>query len=265
MTVCRCGQPRPEAPFSEQPDLEAASPSGATGGWSWLPKVLPVLLAVALYFGSRLWNRHQASEEARAAAVQVLSEVMPADEAKRAVSRHQAVCFEECYKTGWGRRASSTFDGEKYAKCVMNRLSSDLDQEAAAPPRPLATARPRPLPPVTTPPMPSPPPFGPVTLGDLKILAFQRQPQATVQASFVAVGKQMRSGAFCAFLIACEGRARGLPLLTPCTLKVDGIKATGELHYALKDPAPAESACRLELSLSDGSSVRSNTVAAPLP
>ncbi len=264
--VCRCGQPRPALHAGEVSGAEAAPPREGDESWAWLAKVLPVVGMVALYFGSRLLYRHLDSTAARDAVVTALAERIPRETARRVVDRYHAVCFEQHYRIGWGRRASAHFEGEAYARCVADRVIADFDRDPPELPAVTMPRRPRPAPsPVTTMPASPRPTFGPVTLGDVKIVSFEREPQAKVQAGFVAIGKGMTTSAFCAFLIQCEGRSRGLPIVVPCLLQVDGIKATGELHHAGNQAAPAGTVCRLELALSDGSQTRSNTVVTTLP
>src|SRR6185436_20336511 len=126
------------------------------------PKLLSVVVVVALYFGSRSFNRYSTSKEARQAAVQGLGQVLDPTQARDMVDRHHAGCFDAYYQTGWGRRQSATFATDKYAKCVLDKVMADLDREssalqraarAASPPRrAAATTQPTPLaPPVTRP------------------------------------------------------------------------------------------------------------------
>ena len=100
---------RPRAPTAAAA-VGAADPSRA-----WVGKVLAFVAVVAVYFGTRGCNRYLASREARGAAVEALGAVMEPAEARTLVERYHQACFDEHYKTGWGRRGKSSFDTEKYA------------------------------------------------------------------------------------------------------------------------------------------------------
>jgi hypothetical protein len=272
--VCRCGQPRPEPGptlagaadlFEKAPPIEPEKQD-----WSWVPKALGVLLVVGLYFGSRQWGRYSASKEAKNAAIQALSKVGDAASVRELVERHHEGCFDQHYKTDWRpRRARSTFDAEKYAECVLKRIVDDTGSlsRAAAREAPRAASRPQPaaaLPPATTVPTPPPQPrsaLGRVTLGDLKVVEFRREPQMVMNVRFVALGNEVVRDAFCSFRIDCAG---GQEHLVSCPLDVAGIKGSGSLQYAAAGPAPAQAACRLELTLSDGRSPKSNTASVAL-
>jgi len=226
---CRCGKPRPEA--------------GETLG---------VLALVGLYFGSRMLNRHNASKEARGAAVQGLSQVLDKQQASDMVRRHQY------YKTGWGRRQSSSFETQKYAKCVIDKVTADLERESTALRR--ATA-------------PTPPPtpeaalrgeWGQATLGDVKVTEWQRAPQLKVGAEFLVLGAKLTQRASRVFQVNCEEQPPGKTVVVGCALQVDGPKATGTVRYSYDVPGPPKASCNLSLQLSDGYSTRTNTVVVPL-
>jgi len=276
ITVCRCGKPRPEPGPTLAGAAEALSklPQAEAGpDWSWVPKLLGVLALVGLYFGSRMLNRYNASKEVRTAAVQALGEALGETQASEAVARHHAGCFDKFYETGWGRRQSSRFDTEKYARCVLDQVQSELTRnrtaqglaaleatraERAARGRRVAAARPPSAAPVER------PSWGQVTLGDVKLVSWSREPQLTVEATFLALGSQLTRDAFCSFRVSCDGQADQVPLVVSCPLSLDGVKGTGRLQYALAGSATADASCSLELQLSDGGTTRSNTVAIPL-
>lgn len=272
--VCRCGKPRPEAGATLSGGAEALAklpPPEPGHSWSWAPKVLGVLALVGLYFGSRMLNRYNASKEARGAAVSALGKVMGPAQARDAVGLHHDECFDQYYKTGWGRRQSSSFETEKYARCVLDKLTADLEKDSAAR-RAAAASAARPAPrqqPVAVAPTPTPAPverpnWGQVTLGDVKVAEFKREPQLTFRLEFVALGNRLTREAYCSFLLTCQGQAARAPLVVGCPLQVEGVKATGKLEYAQAGPAPAQADCRVELQLSDGSTTRSNRVDVPL-
>jgi hypothetical protein len=291
LSTCRCGGKRSEAwPGAAQPPAtsRASSGGGSDASPAWVGKVLTVLAVVAVYFGSRGCNRYVASREAREAALEALTEAMGPEEARAIVEAHHAACFDEHYKTGWGRRSKSSFDGEKYASCMVRRAESQVTElklaaakatRRRAAPTPRATSRPVPV--SIPPPTPTPDPavsmlvgatedYGQVVVGDARLLDFQRAPQLTVRLSFTAVGRTeaLRRYGLCSHVVRCEGRAfdssPGQRMVLPCPLQVAGAKGTGEIHFALADPAPAEGACSIELALTDGHQVRSNTIEMPL-
>jgi hypothetical protein len=235
---------------------------------------------VAVYLGTRGCNRFLASREARGAAALALAKVMDPAEASAIVERHHAACFDEYYKTGWGRRDRSSFDTEKYANCMVRRAESERDEPrvaSATAPRLVPGAMPAPASnPTLATATPSLAPgtgsaaLGRVFIGDVKLLGFERQPQLSVRVSFMAVGsaEALRRSALCSYSIECGGQAQGAPGSQPmavsCPLKIDGAKGLGELNVALANPAPPEEACRLDLSLTDGTQVLSNAVVVPL-
>jgi len=277
IAVCRCGKPRPEpgATLAAGAELIAKQPPQQASGvdWSWVPKVLGVLALVGLYFGSRTFNKYNASRQARAAAVEALGKVVGAKIAGDAVGKHHEACFEQYYKTGWGRRQSSKFDGEKYARCILDKsvgqIQSDASaarvaeareaQERRAAERQQVAAAPVSAPAPTSSPTQRPE-WGQVSLGDVKVAEWKREPQLRLKVGFVALGNNLTRDAQCAYSVHCETRPVRPPLVTPCPLQVQGVKGTGMLEYVEPGPAPANVACSLELQLSDGRSTRTNKV-----
>lgn len=286
--TCRCGGKRGEAPSSSAPARAPARAEAAEErSYAWVGKVLALVAVVAVYFGSRGCNRYLASREARGAALSALTEVMGPEEARAVVDEHHAACFAEHYKTGWGKRSRSTFDTEKYARCIIRRAESEIVElklEAARAsrrrPTPASASRPasRPPPrPVGSPgptqaptPQAQPADGGPVVLGDIRLLGFRREPQLMVRVTFVAVGRTgaLQESAHCSYAVECDGQALGVPagqrMVAGCSLKVDGAKGEGLLHFLLAERGPSEGACRLDLALSDGARLRSNQVVVPL-
>jgi hypothetical protein len=277
IAVCRCGKPRPEpgATLAAGAELIAQRPSQQASGvdWSWLPKVLGVLALVGLYFGSRMFNKYSASKEARGAAEQALARVVDAKVAKDAVGKHHEVCFEQYYKTGWGRRQSSKFETEKYARCILDKsvgqIQNDVSaarvaaareaQERRAAQRQQVAAAAVSAPAPTSSPTQRPE-WGQVSLGDVKVAEWKREPQLRLKVGFVALGNNLTREAHCAFTVHCETRPVRPPLVTACPLQVQGVKGVGTLEYVEPGPAPAGVACSLELQLSDGRSTRTNKV-----
>src|SRR5262245_6521842 len=133
--VCRCGKPRPEAGATLAGGAErlAQLPKPEPGvDWSWVPKALGVLALVGLYFGSRMLNKYNASREARGAAEQAIGRAVDPKTAKEVVGKHHDACFEQYYKTGWGRRQSPSFDTEKYARCILEKSASQIQKDTTA-------------------------------------------------------------------------------------------------------------------------------------
>ena len=84
-------------------------------------------LMVLVYFGSRACNRQLASNEAREQAKQALTGSIGAEGAAAAMGRYHGACFDQTYRTGWGRRQGSKFDEEQYVNCLLTRLRADSD------------------------------------------------------------------------------------------------------------------------------------------
>jgi hypothetical protein len=103
----------------------------------------------------------------------------------------------------------------------------------------------------------------------VQVSRWSRTPQINGHLRFVAIGsaEALASVAMCSYAVTCEGQAQavGQRALTPCLLTVQGAKGEGELDFALLTPAPAEGACSVHLSLTDGLRPRSAMVVVPLP
>ena len=281
ISTCRCGKTRDDARPSTaarpRAPTAAAGVGAADPSRAWVGKVLAFVAVVAVYFGTRGCNRYLASREARGAAVEALGAVMEPAEARTLVERYHQACFDEHYKTGWGRRGKSSFDTEKYATCMVRRAESEMNKARLA-----AFTAARHSPPAAPTPASSPTPataiatpgagsgvVGRVFIGDVKLLGFAREPQLTVRVSFMAVGgaEALRQSVLCSYSIDCGGQPQGPsggPMTTSCPLTIDGARGMGELHVALASPAPPDEPCRLSLALTDGTQLRSNTTLVPL-
>jgi hypothetical protein len=249
----------------------------------WAQKVLVAVAVVAFYFGARALNRWRVSFAARDVAIEALIPLMGVQNAREQVDRQHAACFDKAYKTGWGKWQDYSFDEKNHADCVLRRVMADVGrknmararavQAAQRPPSvPGATMRPPPVRPVAPPtPRPAPPILGRVGIGNVQVLNFSRTPQLTGHLSFVAIGNAdvLASVAMCSYVVTCEGQAQALPggprTIAPCLLTVQGAKGEGELQFAVLGPAPVEGACSLDLALTDGTQLRSNSLVVPLP
>ena len=90
------------------------------------PKLVGVLIVVALSCGSRLLIRYHASKQARGAAVERLGQVLGRRQARDRVGLHHDQCFDQYYQA---RR----FETDQYLKCVSDKVRADLQREGAAP------------------------------------------------------------------------------------------------------------------------------------
>ena len=102
----------------------------------------------------------------------------------------------------------------------------------------------------------------------MQVSRWNRAPQISGNLRFVAIGSAdaLASVALCSYVVTCEGQAQAAQrALTPCPLNVQGAKGEGELDFALLTPAPAQGACSMHLSLTDGTRPRSSMVVVPLP
>jgi hypothetical protein len=273
----------------------------------WARRGLVAVGVIAAYFAARAVNRFRLSFAGRDAAIEALIPLMGVAEARKAVDRQHDACFQAHYRTGWVKWQDFSFTTGQHADCVMRRVMDDVSAQrraavlaahkAAPAPRavsagagataPPPTFAPANAPGVVTAPLPvsNPgmpvavrPPSGPaaqplvgrVVVGNVRVLAFSRAPQLTVQASFVAIGspQDMERLTMCSYTVECGGAAQGMPaghrMVSPCSLRVQGAKAEGDLLFALPGPAPAEGSCSMELALTDGGPPRSNSVSVAL-
>ena len=244
----------------------------------WAQKALIGVGVVAFYFAARALNRFRVSFGARDVAIEALIPLIGLDAAQKEAAQQHGACFDNAYRTGWVKWQDYSFDEQKHADCVMRRVMADFQQrtrDASAAARKAEAAR---QPPVVArattprPPPPTPPPIlSRVAVGNVKVLQMARSPQVSGRVSFVAIGnaEALASVAMCSYAVTCGGQAVGLPAgqraLAPCPLTVQGAAATGALEFSVLAPAPAEGACAMELTLTDGTRPRSSTVVVPLP
>jgi len=244
----------------------------------WAQKAAIGLGVVALYFAARELNRFRVSFAARDAAIEALIPLMGLDAARTEAGRQQSGCFAKGYQTGWVKWQDYSFDQAKHADCVVRAAMADVArrnlvasraaraaEEAKRPKVVAAVATPRPPPP---PPRTPPPVLGRVAVGNVQVLQLTRSPNISGRLSFVAIGSAdaLASVSTCSYTVTCDGNAVGLPAgqraIAPCPLKVKGSAAPGELSFLVL--APAQGACSLDLTLTDGARSRSATVAIPL-
>jgi hypothetical protein len=275
MTVahCRCGKPRPEPAETLAGGAEtiAKQPPAASSGGTWLPKLLGLLVLVALYFGSRMLNRFNTSKDARAAAVQGLGQVLDKQQASDMVRRHHDLCFDQYYKTGWGRRQRADFETDKYARCVIDKVMADLERESSTLQRaaakaarsPRATPEPAPVATAAAQ-VPLRGVWEKAALEDVKVTEWQRGPQMKVRAEFVLAGAQLTQRGQCVLQVNCQGQPPGKTVGIGCVLQGDAQRATGSVRYYSEVPAPPSGSCELSLQLFDGTTTRSNPVVVPL-
>jgi hypothetical protein len=277
--VCRCGAPRPGEAGVEGPASAAGNrnppPTADEASRSlpkWVKQVGGLLLVVSLYFGSRGCNRWQASREARNASVEALSEVVGAEDAQALVDRHHDACFDETYRTGWGRRQAAKFDAEVYVKCIVRAVEkegSSAPREARVhAPVPAATRAPRPLPSPTPTPMPEPD-YGRITLGDFQVTVFKRLPNVQLVFKFVAVGQTeaLRRAQSCMVDVQCGGRripGYGEPTFTDCELEVDGSRGRSDKAMSWGNTTPVEGDCTLRFAVVRASRLQSNEIVVDL-
>jgi hypothetical protein len=243
----------------------------------WAQKAVIGLGVVALYFAARELNRFRVSFAARDVAIEALIPIMGVDAARGEAGRQHGPCFAKGYRTGWIKWQDSSFDETKHADCVLRAVMADVArrnlvasraaraaEEAKRPKVVAAVTTPRPPPPPRTP----PPVLGRVAVGNVQVLQLTRSPNISGRLSFVAIGNAdaLASVVTCSYAVMCDGNAVGLPAgqkaIAPCLLKVQGAAAAGELSFLVL--APAQGACSLDLTLTDGARPRSATVAVPL-
>lgn len=274
--ACRCGAPRPNDATSLASDswVPPAAEQESRGIPKWVTQLGGVLLLVGLYFGSRGWNRWQTSREARAASVEALSKLVGAENAEKLVDEHHEACFDETYRTGWGRRQSSKFDVEKYVRCIVRgveRVGRQATHVSST-----STRAPVALPPTPIPPRPPPTPqatpepdYGMITLGDLEVTAFKREPNVSLVLKYVAIGKPeaLQQAKTCMVEVQCGGQPiPGFrePTLTDCRLAVDGPLGKGSLAEAWGNTTPVQGACTLRFAVMRAARFRSNVLVVPL-
>lgn len=293
--ACRCGKARPvevgATGAAEWAERQAAhQPAAPEAGGLLSAKSLVqfggLVLVVALFFGSRYFNRYRASREVRAAMISELSKQVGTEVATGLVDKVHWACFEPNYHMSFKRRGgSSTFDDAKYSSCALRALEHEAGQMRTASQlaslekeraerearRQAAAARTEALSATATTPLPgqAPPesstPSAPrlVALSGLKVLSFDRS-SSTLRAEFLVIGSGNEKFV-CRYSLACgpEQRVAGEGLLS-CVTPRDAVRADGELHFTLSKPVP-EGLCTLNLDLTDGSTGTSNRATATIP
>lgn len=275
--VCRCGAPRPADAGVVGPASGAtsrnASPTADGASQSlpkWVTQVGGLLLVVSLYFGSRGCNRWQGSREARNASVEALSEVVGAEGARTLVDRHHGACFDETYRTGWGRRQAAKFDVEAYVKCIVRAV----EKEGRNPPRearvhaPVPAPRQTPLPSPTPTPTPEPD-YGLITIGDFEVTLFKRLPNVQLVFKFVAVGQAeaLKRAKSCMADVQCGGRRiPGFrePTFTDCELEVNGSSGRSDKAMSWGNTTPVQGDCTLRFAVVRSSRLQSNEIVVDL-
>jgi hypothetical protein len=300
ITECHCGTTRAQAeaaavraPAAFRPTA-AGNAAPAAGlrrpGWrSRVPwrRLAPVGLILGLYGASRACIRHNASEAAWDAGVARLSLMMEPHHAHRFAVVHHGSCFWQHYTTGWGGPGASTFDQDAYTECLLAKVRADVGTRSVAElPRrqpyqaPRVTAAPDntametavPLTPEPATPEPTPEPVpegapaekGQLLVGEVKVSGFVREPQLTAQVTFMAIGSSsvLQNRLLCAYAVRCGSELNSEN--TEACLTLGDMRATGALNLSLPGPAPAGTACTVDVWLTDGESPRSNTVTVPL-
>ena len=241
----------------------------------WARKVLIGVAVVAFYFAARALNRFRVSFTSRDVAIETLIPLMGVEAARQEAGRQHEACFDKAYQTGWAKWQDFSFDEKKHADCVLRGVMADTarrnqDEVRALRAREAALRPPAPAPARTPPPPPRTPapPLSRVAVGNVQVSRWSRAPQINGNLRFVAIGSAdaLASVALCSYVVTCEGQAQaGQRALTPCPLRVQGAKGEGELDFVLLTPAPAEGACSMHLSLTDGTRPRSGMVVVPLP
>ena len=284
VATCRCGTPRPvdasPAPdrFSGAEGLSFPRPVAKESQSlpRWMKQLGSILLLAGVYFGSRGCSRWQTSREARNASVEALSEVVGEEHAGSLVDRHHDACFQETYRTGWGRRQSAQFDEEKYVACIVRAIEKD-GRAATRGPRAQAPVRARPqglAPPSPASPTPTPTPtpepdYGPVTLGDLKVTVFKRTPNVQLVFKFMALGKTeaLQRATSCIVDVQCGGQpipGFSSPSITDCELEVDGVLGRSDMARSWGNTTPVQGDCTLRVAVVRGSRLQSNELVVPL-
>jgi hypothetical protein len=277
--VCRCGAHRPAdaGPGAPAPEVGSRYVPPIAGKESrslpkWTRQVGGLLLAVGVYFGSRGCYRWQASRDARNTSVEALSPLVGAEDARTLVDRHHAACFDETYRTGWGRRQSSKFDAEAYVKCIVRAF----EKEGRNAPRevrahaPAAAPRQMPTPPPLPTRTPTPEPdYGPITLGNFQVTLFKRQPNVRIVFQFAAIGRReaLERAKSCVVDVQCGGHPiPGFddPIVTDCELKVNGSSAVSGKAMSWGNSTPVQGDCTLRFAVVRASRLQSNEIVVDL-
>lgn len=194
--TCRCGRPRPADPVPRAPAPGPSTESSSSIYQSTGLRAVGALVVMVLgYFGSRACNREMVSRDARQQAEHALTEVLGAEGAKTAMSRHHRACFDETYSVGWGRRQSSKFDGEKYVACVTDRVRTD----------PVRTGgRGESRPPVPATPPPTRDTSGPLRIDDARVYLYE-PPGHFVAIAIKVSGEPLPAHTEAACRMVCDG------------------------------------------------------------
>lgn len=92
-------------------------------------KVVGLVVALGLAFGTRYCNKWMLSSDVRKAMYERYSELGNAADVKAAVDRHHGAFFDECYKMGW-KRTKSQFDADRYADLMDRKVQDELGDKA---------------------------------------------------------------------------------------------------------------------------------------
>ena len=267
VAACRCGATRPSddspsgaADFVQQraaatATSEAAAPSSGEGGvYRGYVQIATVLLAVAVFFGSRACNKWRTSSQARAQLIEGLSPKLGADNAKRVAEAHHDACFESSYRMG-GRRRASRFDDEAYVECVLSAVRKDPSSlrapEASTPAATTVAA----APPVVTRVAPTAAPVAQATIRDVNVLTFVRE-TGVVELQFVASGASL-AGLTCEYRVGCSSGGEGLGGTSACLSGAGGGDVAGSLSVLL-GKSPGEGVCSVFVRLTGSEGPRSS-------
>jgi len=159
---------------------------------------------VAVYFGSRACNREVASRDVRKQAQEALAREIGPQNAETALNRYHRSCFDETFRTGWGRRQASKFDDEKYVVCLTDSVRKDrgLRQGASSAPEPVRIDKGEP------PPRPTRDNSGPLRVHDGRVYFYQ--PPGTVAGIALKVsGEPLPRFTEVACRLVCDGAPVG--------------------------------------------------------
>lgn len=286
---CHCGTTRQQAAAAvptRGPTYATAAPRG-TARRPWrLRTAAGVFLVVVSFFSARSCRLAGPEEEARLAAMDMLGARMNRRPALEAFDKYHPSCFAEHCHDAWQPWRKPDFDRASYVQCMTNRVRV----EAGFAPLPIPTRRPRPVssearlsttprPPAVETVVPTEGPAetpteapteGRLFIGEAKGVSFRRQPQLSAHVRFMALGTAaLLPRAMCSYTIVCGGEVQGVAegqrVIVPCvTVDADGLRASGSLEVTLVAPAPPQAACHMDLALSDGEHLRSDSVVVPL-